>query len=930
MYTELNISYIRNELARTPIIYSRGETLYHLGGYALVDFDPSTLRYQYSFNGTYGEYEVVLQAVEINGEAHLASSCSCPYPHGGCKHIVAAHLDLSRRLQNADFPEYQGVEELLDPEAETELGSIGVLTPEEIRETAEASRYDRAVQETLTLIPGDLFKGQHTVRNEQYQEYTVTIYDADEVHGHCTCPDFASNNLGLCKHLAFAHAELKKKRGTIGKTRRDPFPFIHLTWNSRIRKPVCFYEVIEDDGIRSQVEGLFTAPLKTGADSEYEQRLCIYTRESIMPLYELFTKASLSPDGSPLVFDDRLIGQMSRIFSLQELERIARDYSFDYSFLKTTLYPYQKEGVEFAAFRDSSLIADEMGLGKTLQAITTAVIKKQALGFTKVLIVSPASLKSQWEHEIGRFTDEQALVISGPREERKRKYLEEPAFFKITNYEAVLRDISTIEEWDPDFVILDEAQRIKNFETKTHRAINRIPRKHSLVITGTPLENRLEDLYSIMEFSSPELLTPLWAFAATHYRISRTKKNKIVGYRNLDIIHDKLKPILIRRTKREVFESLPEITENNFYLPLHPKQEEIHQGCMSSLRRLVMKKFLTPMDVRILQKTLLRARMVCDSTFLVDKKTNFSPKLAELSSILSEEVVGNGRKAVIFTEWTTMTHLVGRVLEAQGIRFVEFSGKVPVEKRQRLIDEFMEDPECLVFLSTDAGGVGLNLQNCDLLINVELPWNPAKLNQRIGRIHRIGQTSEKINVINLLSRNSIEERILASLSMKQDLFNAVIDGTADAVDFSREEQNRFLEQVRAMFTDDTEIGVPEDPEEFPEEELSPAETIEQETEELQVDLEAEESIPLQEEPAAAAASEGAASHTESIGSPEPAAAEAPSIGYDQLEAVLNQGLSFLNTLTAAATGKELFSADDDRKHVEIDREHGEVVLRFKL
>lgn len=941
MYKELTIEYIRNELAKTPVIYTRGENLYHLGGYALTDYEADPLVYRYGFNGNYGEYEVTISGVESDGETHLEASCTCPYPHGGCKHIVAASLDLSRRIKYASLPEYQSVEDAVSETDEDLKREPEVLTPEEIRQAAIDSRWERAEEEEFRLIPGNIFKGQHVVRNDRHQKYTVTIYDTSEVHGHCTCPDYAVNHLDVCKHLIFAHSALKKTRKLSSAAKKAPFPFIHLTWSSRMQKPVCFYESIGDEEIQRLVEKTFTPFESAGVfhgtqarekgssmneSANVNRKLFVYTKESIIPLYQLLATQADRPEGSPLLFDDLLIQQISNIFSEQELKRSAGEFTSDYTFLKTIPYPYQKKGIEFSAFRKAAIIADEMGLGKTLQAITTALIKKEAFGFTKTLIVCPASLKSQWEHEIAKFTDESALVISGTKEQRKDAYLQESAFFKITNYEALLRDITTVEAWEPDFVILDEAQRIKNFETKTHRAINRIPRIHSLVITGTPLENKLEDLYSIVQFSDPNLLTPLWAFAATHYRVSREKKNKIVGYRNLDIIHDKLKPLLIRRTKQDVFDSLPEIMENTYYLNLHPKQEEMHQGFMSSLLKIVTKKYLTPMDIRMLQKTLLCLRMVCNSTFLIDKETNYSPKLAELSDIFEEVIVENGRKAVIFTEWTTMTYLIGNLLTKLGIGFVEFSGKVPVKKRQQLIDEFRDNPECMVFLSTDAGGVGLNLQHCDFLINVELPWNPARLNQRIGRIHRIGQTSKKLNVINLISRNSIEEKVLAGISMKQDLFDAVLEGKADAVDFSREEQNRFLNQVRALFQDEIDNPQPAEPlsADDVEEELGAFESEKERAEEAAIDIEAEETADV---PAEAGEKPVPAKEEDEPAQQE---AQAPAISYDQLEAVLNQGLSFLNTLTAAATGKELFSSDEKKKQVEVDREKGEVILRFKL
>lgn len=957
MNKDLHIKHIKNELAESRTIWSRGESLYHIGGYALVDYEPSPMQCTYSFSGQYGEYEVTLKEVQgADGEDHIESTCTCPYPKRGCKHTVAAYLDLSRRIKNTLFPEYRSVEDQIQGSEEHDTELLEVLTPEEVRQTAVDARITRSYEELMKLKKGERFKGQHTVLGKKGREYIVTIYDSESIQGHCTCADYASNHLGLCKHLIYTHRALRKTRGGLLESADKPFPFIHLTWNSLLRKPVCLYDYIEDKALQAEIESIFTSPTRvelpyeippdtTGKRKRVDtlrasQRFGVYTQESTLPLYRLWETYLENVEGSVLIFDDHLVDTMRELFTEKELSEKSEHAHVDLSFLKLEPYPYQKEGITFAAFRPSTVIADEMGLGKTLQAIAVAVEKKRLFGFTKTLIVCPASLKSQWAQEIERFTDETNLVISGAKEERRGQYLFSEAFFKITNYEALMRDITTVDQWSPDFVILDEAQRIKNFETKTHQAINAIPRIHSLVITGTPLENKLEDLYSIMQFCAPGLLTPLWAFAATHYRISREKKHKIVGYRNLDIIHEKLTGVLLRRTKKEVFDSLPEITQNTYTLPLHPKQAQIHRGYASGLMQIITKKFITPVDLLMMQKILLSMRMVCDSTFLVDRKTNHSPKLAELASIIDEEVVANGRKAVIFTEWTQMEHLIARELENRGIRFIEFNSRIPVEKRQSLIDRFRDDPECLIFLSTDAGGVGLNLQNCDLLINVELPWNPARLNQRIGRIHRIGQKSSKVNVINLVSRDSIEERIQAGIAMKQELFNAVFTGSADHVDFSREEQNRFLNQIREMFSEEALHSEGQD---SPLVDSDWMYEQEEDTSDLQnqesspvpddlpaVDIEAEEpeSEVMQELPEDTPGDTSHAAVNESI---EDVTDEGPPrIEDEKLEAVLNQGLTFLNTLTMATTGKALFSGESEGNHIQIDREKGEVVLRFKL
>ncbi len=874
-------SFIKESIARTDPIYRRGENIFSLGNYSLSEAEPQMGRYSYTFDGSYGEYEV---SVQLEDSSQDSAACTCPYPHFGCKHVVAAYLDIAERQKRAAA--LQTGEEI--PEE--------YLTPEEIKTTALESRKARAKKEELSLVRGDTLKGRHGVRTTRGKEYTVTIYNLEEGKGHCTCPDFATNHLDTCKHLIFTVNQLQRDAEAV----QEVFPFVHFTWNSRLDRPCCYYERIEDPQVREQVQKLFN---ENG----------VYTRESINGLYELYSHYSDSHE--ELRFDDYLLTRMEDLLYQKEMRKLEKKHTLDFSFLNASLYPYQKEGVRFAVFRKAAIIADEMGLGKTLQAISTALLKQQIFGFRKVLIIAPSSLKSQWKQEIEKFTDASAVIISGNRQKRKKMYTESDVLFKITNYEAVLRDILTISNWRPDFIILDEAQRIKNFETKTHRAVQSIPHEHSLVITGTPLENKLEDLYSIVQFSDPTLLTPLWAFAAHHFNLSTTRKNKVLGYRNLEAVHEKIAPLLLRRQKAEVIDNLPEKVENNYYIDLSQEQEEIHRGYMAGLFRLINKKVLTPMDIKQMQKTLLAMRMVCDSTYLIDKQTNISPKLIELVSILKDIVLENRRKVVIFSEWTTMTYLIGKVLSELEIDFVEFTGKVPVEKRQQLIDEFRENPNCMVFLSTDSGGVGLNLQNTDCLINFELPWNPAKLNQRIGRVHRIGQKSDSINVINLITKNSIEERVFAGINLKQELFDAVLEGTGDEVDLSRESKNKFINRVRSMFNEEemenlTETQTsktasyerPELDEQTPHY-LNPEVFRKQETE---IDIAAEEFSEEQDSEQSQQAGD-----------------------YEQMEKVLNQGMDFLNSLSIMAGGKPL-QAGNDSKRIEIDRETGEVVMRFKL
>jgi superfamily II DNA or RNA helicase len=776
------------------------------------------------------------------------------------------------------------------------------LSYEEIKQQALDDRHKRAKQEEFTVIQGDMLKGDHLVTTVKGRQYQVTLHDPAAGIGHCSCPDFYSNKLGLCKHLIFLSGYLKKQKGFTQRLARETFPYIDIFWDSVAGKPRLFQE-----GERADNGGELTR-LLTEIFDEHQ----LFRREDIVDFIPYLDK--LAPFKQVRV-QEPVLRKLTNAATDNELSRAAAKPMSDIArYLKVAPYAYQAEGIQFGLYKKAVLIGDEMGLGKTLQAIGLCIFKKDIFDFRTVLVVTMSSLKQQWQREIERFSDEKACVIAGNVQKRKEQYRSDTSLFKITNYEAVLRDVTIISRLKPDVIVLDEAQRIKNFATKTAEAVKSLPRQHAIILTGTPLENKLEDVYSLVQFLDPERLSPLWRFAADHFLLSRGKKGDILGYVNLNSLHEKLKPLVIRRRKEEVLEQLPELIVNDYFIDLHQEQAEIHAGYSKSLLPLLNKKFLTPMDLLRIQMLLLKMRQTCDSTYLIDRKTNISPKLDELANILEELIKQNGRKVVIFSEWTTMTMLIGKHLSREAIPFVELSGKVPVAKRQALIDEFDTNPACKVFLSTDAGGTGLNLQAADCVVNFELPWNPAKLNQRIGRVNRIGQKSKCINVINLIAKYSIEERIMAGIKLKGELFSGVFDGGDDEVMLDRQKRQELVNRLREMIGEDGEAVRPEP---MPAEELAEdtPHFLNPEVLRKEVDFVGEEDVEPREEP----------SPEEVAGEPEPAGQAA-----GQMEEVLNQGMGFISGLLEMATGRKLGVVEGSGKMVTLDKETGEVTLKFTL
>jgi SNF2 family DNA or RNA helicase len=466
--------------------------------------------------------------------------------------------------------------------------------------------------------------------------------------------------------------------------------------------------------------------------------------------------------------------------------------------LKTKLLSYQVRGAAFAACRGRVILADDMGLGKTVQALAATQLLRRKRGIERVLVVAPASVKYQWKTEIERFTDLSAQVIDGSYLHRRQLY-KSPAFFNLTSYEIVRKDLEPLQELGPDLIILDEAQRIRNWATATARTVKQLRSRYAFVLTGTPLENKLEELFSVVEFIDGRRLGPAFRFLQEHRM--EDDEGRLIGYRGLDRIHKQLEPILLRRTRKEVLKELPERTDQVFHVPMTKEQAGPYWEQYDIVARIMHKwqkqGWLSEIDLRRVTCCLQNMRMLCNSTFLYDKRTHHSPKLAEFREIIRELAFEEGRKVVVFSEYERMTHLAGEELRELGIGFVSLHGGVPGRKRGGLIEKFKSDPKCKVFLSTDAGGVGLNLQAASAVINFEPPWNPARLEQRIGRVHRLGQ-SNSVQVVHLLTTGSIEERIWEILRFKKALFAGVFDSPTAEVSFATLGRKSVLQAVKEI------------------------------------------------------------------------------------------------------------------------------------
>jgi superfamily II DNA or RNA helicase len=420
-----------------------------------------------------------------------------------------------------------------------------------------------------------------------------------------------------------------------------------------------------------------------------------------------------------------------------------------------------------------------MGLGKTIQAIAACALLRRLGRAERVLVVTPASLKGEWEEQIRQFTDLPTRLVFGGLPARREAY-EAGTFFTVVNYEQMIRDALEVNaRFRPDVVVLDEAQRIKNWNTQTAQAIKRLKSRYAFILTGTPIENRIDELYSLMDFLEPRALGPLFRFNREFYEFD--ERGRPAGYRDLAGLHERVAPYMLRRRKSDVETELPDRTDRQHFVKLTPRQQQAyddHADVVARLAAIAKRRPLTKQEQDRLMINLAMMRMVCDTTYILDPKVRDCPKLAELEKVLEECRDNEGVKVIVFSEWERMLELVRDLCQRLKLGFAWHTGSVPQQRRRAEINAFKGDANCRVFLSTDSGSTGLNLQNASVVVNCDLPWNPAKLEQRIARAWRKNQT-RAVTVINLVAENTIEHRMLDTLANKQALSDGVLDRRGD-------------------------------------------------------------------------------------------------------------------------------------------------------
>jgi SNF2 family DNA or RNA helicase len=522
---------------------------------------------------------------------------------------------------------------------------------------------------------------------------------------------------------------------------------------------------------------------------------------------------------------------LQKLFSDKELvweevrsdsSSIIKDIPIDMEYLdelKLQPYPFQVLGINFLCSISCGMIADEMGLGKSLQIISAVYKLYRAGGVKRALIICPSTLKYQWEQEIEKFVDVDKygidyVVVDGTPKKREEIYesiKDSNILYTIINYELVLRDIDQLSQIEWDIIACDEFQRVKNFRSQTSKAFQYLKAPFKWAATGTPMQNKPEELFNLFAWINPKVLGEFWKFRNRYMIIGEKfhQPNMVLGYRNLSELHNRISPYMLRRLKKDVAPQLPKMLINNVFVDMTPDQIKIHEQLRSDLFDLikeVSKYTVRNEDGEIIGQhpkansilgMFVMMQEVCDSPQLLlmsesgmakhytDSKIDpKSPKIEELKNILKDFLNNdtNMKKAVIFTQFERMQRLIAESIEKLG-KYRVINGHMTAQEKQAAITEFRKDPDISFLLSTDSGNYGVNIPEASLLVSVDLPWNPAVWQQRNARIHRLDSTYESVNIVNLISVGGLDEKILETIYNKMNMASEIVENRMEETEY---------------------------------------------------------------------------------------------------------------------------------------------------
>ena len=516
-----------------------------------------------------------------------------------------------------------------------------------------------------------------------------------------------------------------------------------------------------------------------------------------LPGYRAFYLDSLFKEGPGITFyRDQLFKAVVRGMKAVE----DSDFAVP-SCLQTVLRGYQKLGFRWLRTLDSygfgGILADDMGLGKTVQMIALFVDEyasgKDAGAKERSLIVCPASLVYNWENEFQKFAPMlKVQAVAGTAQEREEVFasLDEGCQVLITSYDLLKRDMKHYESMSFRFQVIDEAQYIKNAATQSARAVKAIRARTRFALTGTPIENRLGELWSIFDYLMP-------GFLFTYARFKKIYESPIVRESDPEAVSNLKRligPFVLRRVKKDVLKELPDKLETAVYSRLQGQQKELYTANAAKLKEELESggdAVYEKGKIQILAELTRLRQICCDPALCYENYRGGSAKLETCMDLIRNGVNG-GHKILLFSQFTSMLRIIEKRLSQEEIACYTLTGSTPKEERLRMVDSFHTDPVPVFLISLKAGGTGLNLTAADMVIHYDPWWNVAAQNQATDRAHRIGQ-EKQVSVFKLITKGTIEENIMVLQESKKNLADQIIaEGAVSLSSLTREDLVKML------------------------------------------------------------------------------------------------------------------------------------------
>lgn len=463
--------------------------------------------------------------------------------------------------------------------------------------------------------------------------------------------------------------------------------------------------------------------------------------------------------------------------------------------LDNALRNYQKKGTRWLLYlyknNFGGCLADDMGLGKTIQAISFVTsLHVSENKCVRVLVIAPKTLLANWMAEFEKFSDEICVnIYHGTKRSVSLEKFEQNGGVLLTTFNTLLNDLSILYEKDFDCMFIDEAQYIKNYKSKTYLAVKKMRIRSKFILSGTPFENNIVELWALMDLINPGFLSNKSAFV---------RKYKDVYDKNIiKRLNAKIKPFVLRRMKKDVLKELPEKTEVKIICDMHDEQRELYESVLASVRTDVsrMPDRFEIKDSSVILEGLLYLRQICCHPLLLKKsinKNNYNESgKFDVFKLKIDELQSNKEKVVVFSQFTTMLKLMKKWADKQKYRTFYLDGAVV--NRQDVVDEFECSDEGIFFISLKAGGVGLNIVSCQYAIIYDPWWNPAVENQAADRIYRIGQ-KENVFIYHLITSNSVEMKIEDLKSTKKEIADNLLIGTDTTHRMSMNDIKKLIEE----------------------------------------------------------------------------------------------------------------------------------------